>query len=262
MSAIGEAVLGWLSRAPGETDYAAPAYEAKRRDVEACAAELLGFFPGIGRALAGGRALSIGCAEGMEAVALAHLGASEAHGLDIRVPWPTARAVLARYPQHTVRLWEMDASALRFSTDAFDAVVTSHSFEHFLDPLRVLLEVRRVLRPGGRLFLTSSVWGCPWGAHMTFFTRVPWVQFLFSERTIMSVRSRYRDDGARRFRDIEGGLNKVGVRSFRRLACRSGLVLERMELRPVRGLRRLTHVPVLRELFSNLIIAELSKPAH
>jgi SAM-dependent methyltransferase len=44
-----------------------------------------------------------------------------------------------------------DAHAMPFDTDSFDIVLSSDSLEHFSSPSVALAEVRRVLRPGGRL---------------------------------------------------------------------------------------------------------------
>jgi SAM-dependent methyltransferase len=45
-----------------------------------------------------------------------------------------------------------DIHALPFADGAIDSVLANNVLEHSYDPLRCLREVRRVLRPGGRLF--------------------------------------------------------------------------------------------------------------
>jgi hypothetical protein len=79
---------------------------------------------------------------------------------------------------------------------------------------------------------------------MNFFTMVPWVHFFFSEATIMDVRPLYRNDGAKRFSEVEGGLNKIGVRGLRGLLRKLRLEIEYFDLRPVKGLKALTRVPL------------------
>ncbi len=44
---------------------------------------------------------------------------------------------------------------LPFETDSFDVVVSNQVIEHFSDPMRYLMEARRVLRPGGTLFVVT-----------------------------------------------------------------------------------------------------------
>jgi SAM-dependent methyltransferase len=50
----------------------------------------------------------------------------------------------------------MDAGALGFPDASFDRVLFVDAIEHVRDPARVLAEVARVLRPGGRLMLTVA----------------------------------------------------------------------------------------------------------
>ena len=56
------------------------------------------------------------------------------------------------------------ATALPFHDNSFEAVWSIHVLEHVPDPESALLEMRRVLKPGGLLFL-SPAWYCrPWAA--------------------------------------------------------------------------------------------------
>jgi SAM-dependent methyltransferase len=48
-----------------------------------------------------------------------------------------------------------DAQALPYPDGAFNIVVTRFSFHHFLDPLAVLREMRRVAAPGGRIVVVD-----------------------------------------------------------------------------------------------------------
>lgn len=257
MSRIGEAVLRMLSRDPEAGDYLSARYEEEHLEPSLFLETLTGLLPNVTDVMQGARALSVGCSEGMEVLAMSMLGASEAHGIDVRVPWERHRALARAYPGHPMHLEVMDGAAMGYRDDSFDVVLTCRSFEHFADPYAVLLEMKRIVRPGGHVFITSSVWSCPWGAHMSYFTKVPWVQFLFSEETIMAVRSDYRDDGAKCY--AECGINDVGIRSFRRMVRRSGMEVRDFYLRPVKGLTTLARIPLVNEFFTNLIAAELRK---
>jgi SAM-dependent methyltransferase len=56
------------------------------------------------------------------------------------------------------------ATALPFHDNSFEAIWSIHVLEHVPDPERALLEMRRVLKSGGLLFL-SPAWYCrPWAA--------------------------------------------------------------------------------------------------
>ena len=72
-----------------------------------------------------------------------------------------ARAKLAVVSGASVE--RADAHDLPFGDDAFDVVVCANTFHYFTDPKTVLTEVRRVLRPDGRLILLDwcrDYWTC------------------------------------------------------------------------------------------------------
>jgi SAM-dependent methyltransferase len=48
-----------------------------------------------------------------------------------------------------------DAHCLPLATGSFDLILSTEVLEHALEPQRVVDEIRRVLRPGGRLLLTT-----------------------------------------------------------------------------------------------------------
>jgi SAM-dependent methyltransferase len=54
-----------------------------------------------------------------------------------------------------VRFEAMDAHALAFPDASFDTVCVSNSLHHLEDPLSVLAEMRRVLRPGGHVVVNE-----------------------------------------------------------------------------------------------------------
>ncbi|APG86677.1 2-heptaprenyl-1,4-naphthoquinone methyltransferase MenG (plasmid) [Sinorhizobium americanum CCGM7] len=54
---------------------------------------------------------------------------------------------------------EADAQALPFDAETFDGVVCGYGIIHVPDPQTVLVEMHRVLKPGG--YLAASVWQAP-----------------------------------------------------------------------------------------------------
>ena len=67
-----------------------------------------------------------------------------------------------------------DAHVLPFAPHRFDGALLKDVIEHVLDPIAVMCEVRRVVRPGGRIVLTTpraiprAVWDDP--THIRGFT--------------------------------------------------------------------------------------------
>ena len=259
MSKIGEFILRKLSRHPEIADFVNEDYELKHRDVNFYKEALNKTFPSLSKMISNKKVLDVGCSEGMETLALSMLGAHEVFGIDIRIDNKKNHVIQQQYPNNRMKFSVMDAHNTTFSNETFDAIVTCGSFEHFDSPYLILKEFQRILKIDGRIYLTSGVWAHPWGAHMNFFTRVPWVQFIFSESTIMNVRSLYRNDGAQRFNEVEGGLNKIGIREFNKIVKDLNYEIEYLKLNPVKGLTPLTRIPYINELFTNLIIAILKK---
>jgi SAM-dependent methyltransferase len=102
---------------------------------------------------AGGAVLDLGCGTGELADAIAAAGMN-ATGCDIS-PEMLQRATLAN-PSGTVDWIQLDPGwqALPFATMTFDAVVAASVLEYVDDPVTVLRECRRVLRPGGVVLCT------------------------------------------------------------------------------------------------------------
>ena len=61
-----------------------------------------------------------------------------------------------------VRFERGDALALSFADSSFDLVMCRHVLQAVPDPARVLAEIRRVVRPGGRVHLIAEDYGMLW----------------------------------------------------------------------------------------------------
>lgn len=68
----------------------------------------------------------------------------------------------ARQLGRTVELQEGDAQALAFPDNSFDTVVCTFSLCSVPDDRQAVAEMRRVLRPGGRLLLADHIAGSAW----------------------------------------------------------------------------------------------------
>lgn len=102
---------------------------------------------------AGGSVLDLGCGTGELATAIAVAG-MHATGCDIS-PEMLQRAMSAD-PSGTVDWIQLDPRwrALPFATKTFDAVVAASVLEYVEEPVTVLRECRRLLRPGGVILCT------------------------------------------------------------------------------------------------------------
>lgn len=106
----------------------------------------------------GGRLLEVGCGSGETLRLLLKLG-WQAEGVDF-----DPHAVHnARDKGLSVSLGSLEQQY--YSDNHFDAVVMSHLIEHVYDPLRLLQESRRILKPGGHIVIitpNSDSFGHKW----------------------------------------------------------------------------------------------------
>ena len=116
------------------------------------------FLPHLGRGM---RVLDVGCGPGTITVGLAEAVApGRVVGLDVQPSvLGEARAHAAARRTANVAFQAGSATALPFPDGAFDAVFAHTLLEHVREPLAVLREVRRVLRPGGVLGVRDVDWG-------------------------------------------------------------------------------------------------------
>lgn len=99
---------------------------------------------------AGTRVLEAGCGEGYGAELLS--GSAESV-LALDYDAPSTRHLARRYPG--VRAVQADLTALPLPGSAVDTVVTMQVIEHLADQPRFLAECLRVLRPGGRIVVST-----------------------------------------------------------------------------------------------------------
>ena len=118
--------------------------------VEAYRERLLSAFrlpPGRGK-----RALDLGCGDGMEAVYLARLGYHvDAFDLEAHPRWPA----IEKEWKGRIRFGLADAARLRRVKAGYDLAFQKDMLHHVDEPLKVLHEMKRVLKPGGRLLIAE-----------------------------------------------------------------------------------------------------------
>jgi ubiquinone/menaquinone biosynthesis C-methylase UbiE len=101
--------------------------------------------------------LDVACGAGAVACHAAHI-AKQVTGIDL-TPEMIERARGLQAEQNLANLsWQIgDVAQLPFPPNVFDVVFTRYSFHHFLRPDRVLAEMFRVCRPGGRIVVADLV---------------------------------------------------------------------------------------------------------
>jgi 2-polyprenyl-3-methyl-5-hydroxy-6-metoxy-1,4-benzoquinol methylase len=111
----------------------------------------------------GPEVLDVGCSQGIASILLAREG-HRVIGIDRE--HEAIRAARERLDQEEAQVRERvefrvgEGRAVGFPDGSFDAVLLGEVLEHQLDPGKLLDEARRVLRPGGRIVVTT-----PYGVH-------------------------------------------------------------------------------------------------
>jgi SAM-dependent methyltransferase len=137
----------------------------------------------LGEVRPGERVLDLGCGAGRFVAALREVGAEP---IGVELAEAALERARANAPGADLRLVEDDGS-LPLEHASVDLVWCSEVLEHVPDTAHLLLEVRRVLRPGGRLVVTVPGHGRlrtalvaltrfeshfdPLGQHVRFYTR-------------------------------------------------------------------------------------------
>lgn len=114
----------------------------------------------MGGTLPGAKALEIGCGRGVGAELIMDLfGAAtvDAFDVDPRMVALAQRRLSGRGSK--IRLWVGDAAAIHAPEDTYDAVFDFGIIHHVPNWRDVLVEVQRVLKPGGLLFAEEPVGG-------------------------------------------------------------------------------------------------------
>lgn len=104
---------------------------------------------------ANGQLLEIGCGSGQQLEYLRKMG-WQVQGLDL----DPAATTVASARGLTVHVGSLEGQC--FSGQCFDAVVSSHVIEHVHDPVALLRESGRILKPGGRIVVVTpntASWG-------------------------------------------------------------------------------------------------------
>jgi ubiquinone/menaquinone biosynthesis C-methylase UbiE len=127
------------------------------------------------------RVLDDGCGGGGMGVSFAE-ESREVVGIDLSSRFDDAGVRLAREKGiSNVAFARADGTRLPFKSASFDFVLSHAVIEHVADPVAYLHEARRVLAPGGYLFLQTAPYLSPHGAHLPKL-KVPVPFYLFTGR--------------------------------------------------------------------------------
>ena len=124
--------------------------------------EIAEFLAGTNVSLTGARVLDVGCGDGFIDLGIIQkfqpslLVGTDLFGVDLGDLEELSLEHLKKPLPVCLKFSECTETTLPFPDASFDVVISWSVFEHVSDPVAVLKEIRRVLRPGGYMFL--QIW--------------------------------------------------------------------------------------------------------
>ncbi|MFH1563676.1 MAG: class I SAM-dependent methyltransferase [Nitrospirota bacterium] len=251
----GEKLLFLLSRNPGNDAQ----IEKEGWTIDNAFSLLCTVFPDFMNEIVDKEILDFGCGFGWQVVAFAKHGAKYVGGVDTNETSLKKAKTLAMEFQIGEMVEFRDRLDESFQ-GRFDMVISQNSMEHFECPIEIINKMKWTLKKNGKIWITfGPPWFAPYGSHMHFFTKIPWVNIIFSEKTVMNVRKQFRNDGAIRYEEVESGLNKMTVSKFEQIISNSGLKIQYKKYDCVKGINWLGKIPFVRELFINRVSCILTQ---
>ncbi|WP_246150747.1 class I SAM-dependent methyltransferase [Streptomyces qinzhouensis] len=168
--------------------------------------------------------LDVGCGDGTAAATAAPLLAG--HRI-IGVDWSQDALRRARTRLTDVVRGELGTGRLPFRAGAADAVLFSEVIEHLVDPDSALDELRRVLRPGGHLMLSTPNLAAWYNRALL----LAGVQPVFSEVSLRGIHGRPG-------REVVGHLRLYTARALREFVAASGFEVVKVAGAPFHGVPR------------------------
>ena len=180
--------------------------------------------------------LEIGSGTGSLCVEMASKGAKKVVGLDIDHELiDFANCYVKEFFPNLANIIQFECLDLKNYDDPafFDIIVSKDSFEHIIDLELMLDEMKKRLKPGGKIYsgfgpLYTSPYGDhdrrrnilkPWGIFGKILSLIPWAH-LFLNSTLIKMNNRYRQRKINSIKDLQ--LNTLAWSDYFKIFQKSG----------------------------------------
>lgn len=193
--------------------------------------------------------LDIGCGDGTAAATAAPL--LDGHRI-VGVDWSQDALTRARTRLTYAIRGELTGGGLPFRSGCADAVLFSEVVEHLVDPDAALDEIRRVLRPGGHLMLSTPNLAAWYNRALL----LAGVQPVFSEVSLRAIHGRPG-------KEVVGHLRLYTARALREFVTAAGFEVMGMKGAPFHGvprpLRALDRLACTRPSLASILLLHATK---
>ena len=153
---------------------------------------------------------------------------------------------------------------MSFESNSFDLIFLNGVLEHVRREIMkpALAELKRVLKPGGHVFIEFPPWPSPYAAHLYDVIYIPWCHYLFSDATLIAATNKLgppERDGDLSYTEHFMELNRCTVAEFKKMVADIQYDVVDVDLIVVRKMHFLKKMPFFRKFFISSVHAALSK---
>ncbi len=197
-------------------------------------------------------------------------GAKFVYGIDVddeRLK-DAAKSIETNYTERNFSFSTSGAEKMNHIADnSVDIIVSDAVFEHILNRDGMFAEVKRILKPNGKLcFSTSPIWKTRNGGHLSRYIPIYWSHLIFSESTIINVLNRQKEnndfpvDALNNMIVIYKTIGKLTIAKLKKEIANSGLKIFSFRNITNSTIKKLLmNLPLGEEYFAGSIVVEVRK---
>lgn len=209
--------------------------------------------------------LDAGCGLGGKTVFYGNRGCKEIIGVDMdetHIELAKAYAVEKNAPNCTFQIESLEN--MSFESNTFDLIFLNGVLEHVRRDIMkpALGELRRVLKPGGKVLIEFPPWTSPYAAHLYDVIYIPWCHYLFSDETLINATNQLgppERDGDLSYTEHFMELNRCTIAEFRKMVTDLQYEIVDIDLIVLRKKEFLKKIPFFSKFFISSVHAVLSK---